>query len=79
MVRQWLALWFALRRIARSVGDIFANRGLNCPCNLFFLKRQFKLIEGFGPRAKAMAAQARQLMLQLLDPVIALFDLGLED
>jgi hypothetical protein len=26
-----------------------------------------------------MAAQARQLMLQLLDPVIALFDFGLED
>jgi len=76
MVRQWLALGFALRRIARSVGDIFGNRGPNCPCNLFFLKRQFKLIEGFGPRAEAMAAQARQLMLQLLDPVIALFDLG---
>ena len=46
-----------------SVGDIFANKGLNRPCNIFFLKRQFKLIEGFGPRAEAMAAQARQLML----------------
>jgi len=79
MVRQWLALWFALRRIARSVGDIFASRRLSCPCNLFFLKREFKLIEGLGPRSKAMVAQARQLMLQLLDPVIALFDLGLED
>ncbi len=79
MVRQRLALWFALRRIARSVADIFANTGLNRPCDLFFLERQFKLIEGFGPRAEAMAAQARQLMLQLLDPVIALFDLGLED
>ena len=38
---------------------------------------QLELVEGFGLRPEPVAAQARQLVLQLLNPVIALSDLEL--
>jgi hypothetical protein len=51
---------------------------LNGPGDLFVFQRQLKLVKGFGPCAELVAAQTCQLMLQLLNPAIALFVLCLE-
>lgn len=80
MIRQGLAAGFALGFTDRFRSSILVI-GLwrCCPHDLFFFERQLKLIEGFGSLSEPVAAQARQLMLELLDPVITRSDLGFED
>jgi hypothetical protein len=47
------------------------------PRNLFFFRRQFKLIKGYCARPELTAAQARKLMPQLLDQHVAAFPLDI--
>jgi hypothetical protein len=84
MIRQGLAAGFALgftdRFTGRFTSSILVIGSWRCrPRDLFLFERQLKLIEGFGSLSEPVAAQDRQLMLELLDPVIARSDLGLED
>ena len=79
MIRHWLAFGFALRRIVCRIGGVFGSRYLNGPCDFLFFVRQLELVEGFGLRPEPVSSQTCQFLLELLDPVITLFDLGLED
>jgi hypothetical protein len=84
MIRQGLAAGFAPgfidRFTDRSRSSILVIGLWRCRSrDLFLFERQLKLIEGFGSLSEPVAAQARQLILELLDPIIARSDLGLED
>ncbi len=72
MIGQGLALGLGLGR----------NRPLDfhllcCRRDLLAFQQQFQLIEALGPGAEAMAAQAGQLVLQLLDQEVPRPDFGL--
>ena len=58
---------------------VFDRRHSRGPRDLLFFQRQFKLIQGFGTDTEPVTPQTGQLMLELLDPIIALLEFRRED
>ena len=79
MFGQGLTAGLALLTVSLIGLIVLDRRRCRCPRDLFLFQCQFKLIKGFGARAKPMPPQTGQLMFELLDPVITLLDLCRED
>jgi len=74
VIGQRAALWpaFFSGRCRRGLfGGFFGSAR-----DLCLFQRQLKLVKGLLPRPELMAAQAHQLMLQLLDQNVAVLELG---
>ena len=70
MLRQSAALRLPLRAGQRG------RERLCSPRDLFVLQSEFELVEGLRGGAEALPAQARKLVLELLDQKIAVVQLG---